>query len=202
MILSTIAPPKNQRFSFNGRFVAARYEEGCYEKYVFTYSLFREGLSTDDVEVAKGTAFQEIRPWAGFETGDFVREKLRGRRMAPGLIIAPCHRIFDGGVIRIVIKHAKTKQLKTWKHTPTSFISIFCISHGKQTYKLKKNKTLEKTFLVFSHKNEAQTKKKTNLRTSRAAIRASDSESAPPMPLAEDVRKRALSARDRRQIFQ
>ena len=72
------SPPKNQRFSFNGRFVAARYEEGCYEKYLFTYSLFREGLSTDDVEVAKGTVFREIRPWACFKTGDFGKEKLGG----------------------------------------------------------------------------------------------------------------------------
>ena len=32
----------------------------------------------DDVGVAKGTAFQEIRPCAGFKTGDFVKEKLGG----------------------------------------------------------------------------------------------------------------------------
>ena len=28
--------------------------------------------------VARGTVFQEIRPWAGFKTGDFVIEKLGG----------------------------------------------------------------------------------------------------------------------------
>ena len=30
----------------------------------------------DDVGVAKGTGFQEIRPWAGFKIGDFAKEKL------------------------------------------------------------------------------------------------------------------------------
>ena len=38
----------------------------------------RDYRPIDDVEVAKGTVFQEIRPWAGFKTGDFVEEKLDG----------------------------------------------------------------------------------------------------------------------------
>ena len=42
--------------------MAARYEEGCYGRYIFTHFLVREGLSTDDVGVAKGTLFREIRP--------------------------------------------------------------------------------------------------------------------------------------------
>ena len=42
------------------------------------YFVAREGLSTDDVGVARGTVFQEIRPWAGFKTGDFVQNKLGG----------------------------------------------------------------------------------------------------------------------------
>ena len=59
--------------------MAARNEEGCYEKYtIHNYVLVREGLSTDDVGVAKGTVFQEIRPWVGFKTGDFIQEKLGG----------------------------------------------------------------------------------------------------------------------------
>ena len=29
------------------------------------------------VGVARGTVFEEIRPGAGFKTGDFVKEKLR-----------------------------------------------------------------------------------------------------------------------------
>ena len=67
-------------FFNNERFVAARYEEGCHEKCIFTYFLVREGLlsADDDVGVAKGTVFQEIRPWAGFQTGDFAKEKLGG----------------------------------------------------------------------------------------------------------------------------
>ena len=34
--------------------------------------------SKDDIEVAGGTAFQEIQPGAGFEIGDFGKEKLGG----------------------------------------------------------------------------------------------------------------------------
>ena len=33
-------------------------------------------ISNDDVGVARGTVCQEIRPGAGFKTGDFVEEKL------------------------------------------------------------------------------------------------------------------------------
>ena len=51
---------------------------------MFTYFLVCEGLSTDDVGVARGTVFREIRPWAGFKTDDFVKEKLGGyRRTTP-----------------------------------------------------------------------------------------------------------------------
>ena len=58
--------------------MAAQHHEECYEKHVFTCFLVRKGLSTDDVGVARGTVFPEIRPWAGFKTGDFVKEKLGG----------------------------------------------------------------------------------------------------------------------------
>ena len=36
----------------------------------------RKGLSIDDVGVSRDTVFQEIRPGADFETGDFVKERL------------------------------------------------------------------------------------------------------------------------------
>ena len=48
------------------------------ERKVSTYFLVCKGLSIDDVGVLKDTIFQEIRPGAGFETGDFVKEKLAG----------------------------------------------------------------------------------------------------------------------------
>ena len=35
-------------------------------------------VSNDDVRVARSTVFPEIRPGAGFKTGDFVRENLGG----------------------------------------------------------------------------------------------------------------------------
>ena len=37
-----------------------------------------KALSNDDVWVARGTVFQEIRPGAGFKTADFVKESLGG----------------------------------------------------------------------------------------------------------------------------
>ena len=37
-----------------------------------------KGPSNDDVGVARGTVFQEIRPGVGFKTGDSVKEKLGG----------------------------------------------------------------------------------------------------------------------------
>ena len=37
-----------------------------------------ERLWNDGVGVARGTVLQEIRPGAGFKTGDFVKEKLGG----------------------------------------------------------------------------------------------------------------------------
>ena len=48
------------------------------EKTVFVRILVCKEPSNHDVGVATGTVFQEIRPWAGFKTGDFVEEKLGG----------------------------------------------------------------------------------------------------------------------------
>ena len=43
------------------------------------YVLVCRGLPNDDVvRRGRGTVFQEIRPGAGFKTGDFVKEKLGG----------------------------------------------------------------------------------------------------------------------------
>ena len=55
--------------------MAARDEEGSYEKRIFTHLHVRQGLSNDDAAVARGIVCQEIRPVAGFETGDFVKKK-------------------------------------------------------------------------------------------------------------------------------
>ena len=46
------------------------------ESKVSMYFLVCEGLSNDDVGVARGTVFQEVWPEAGLKTGDFVKEKL------------------------------------------------------------------------------------------------------------------------------
>ena len=57
--------------------MAARPEEGCYEKRILNHFHACEGLSNDYVGAAwSTTVFQEIRPGAGFKTGGFGKEKL------------------------------------------------------------------------------------------------------------------------------
>ena len=59
--------------------MAARHKEGRIQlkiKYPRIYFLECKGLSIDDVGVSRDTVFQEIRPGADFETGDFVQERL------------------------------------------------------------------------------------------------------------------------------
>ena len=48
------------------------------EKEVSIHFLVCKGLSIDDVGVSRHTIVQEIRRGAGFETDDFVKEKLGG----------------------------------------------------------------------------------------------------------------------------
>ena len=47
------------------------------EKYPYIFACAK-GLTVDDVGVSRDTVFQEIRPGAGFETGDFGKEKPGG----------------------------------------------------------------------------------------------------------------------------
>ena len=59
--------------------MAARLEEGCYEKVSTQQFLVRKRPSNADVEAARGAPyFPEIRPGAGFKTGDFFEEKFGG----------------------------------------------------------------------------------------------------------------------------
>ena len=46
--------------------------------YILLYFLACEGLSNDGAGLENGAVFQELRPGAGFETGDFVKYKLGG----------------------------------------------------------------------------------------------------------------------------
>ena len=50
------------------------------EKCLSTCFLVCKGLSIDDVGVSRDAVLQKIRPGAGFETGDIVKEKLGGLR--------------------------------------------------------------------------------------------------------------------------
>ena len=58
--------------------MAARHEDGCYEKDVFIYFHVCKGLSNDAGGVARGTVFQEIWPGVGLKTGVFVKHSLGG----------------------------------------------------------------------------------------------------------------------------
>ena len=74
---STIAPPPEPAVFFNERFMAARHKDTI-ENTVSMYFLVCKGLSIDDAGVSRNTVFQEIRPGTGFETSQFVEEKLGG----------------------------------------------------------------------------------------------------------------------------
>ena len=61
--------------------MAARHEEGCYEKKMpsgFFLLLAKETAKTMTSGRARGAVVQEVRPGAGFKTSDFVNERLGG----------------------------------------------------------------------------------------------------------------------------
>ena len=77
---STIAPPPKPTISLTD--VSWLFDTTrrciCYAKNIFMYFLVDERVSNDDVGVARAAIFQEIRPKAGFKTGDFVEKMLGG----------------------------------------------------------------------------------------------------------------------------
>ena len=77
---STIVLPQNQRFPLTNVSWLLDKRKGTIEKKsVHTIFLVCKGLTIDDVGgVSRDTVFQEIRPGAGFETGDFAGETLGG----------------------------------------------------------------------------------------------------------------------------
>ena len=78
MTHSTIPPSQNQRLSLTkGSWLLDRRKDTT-ERKVSIHFLVCKGLSIDDVGVSGDSVFQEIRPGAGFETADFVKEKLGG----------------------------------------------------------------------------------------------------------------------------
>ena len=73
---STLAsPPLKPRFSFTNVLWLLDTRKDTLENKVSIYLLVCKGLSIGDVGVSRVTETQEIRPGAGFETGDFVKEK-------------------------------------------------------------------------------------------------------------------------------
>ena len=75
---SRIARPQNQLFFLTKFLWLLDTRKDAIKNRIFTYFLVCKGRSNDDVGGARGTEFQEIRPGAGFKTGDFVEEKLGG----------------------------------------------------------------------------------------------------------------------------
>ena len=67
-------PPAETSDIFDERFMAARHEEECYEKNIFTCFFVCKGLSNGDVRVTRRTVLQKIRPDAGFKPGYFVEK--------------------------------------------------------------------------------------------------------------------------------
>ena len=61
---------------FNKRFMAARHEEGCYEKFRLRNCFFAKDYPTMTSGRIWGTEGQQIRPGACTKTSDFVKEKL------------------------------------------------------------------------------------------------------------------------------
>ena len=71
------SPPQNQRFYLpNVSWLLASRKDTI--ENVFIYFLVCKGLSIDGVGVSRDTVFQQVRRVVGFETGDFVKEKLGG----------------------------------------------------------------------------------------------------------------------------
>ena len=62
--------------------------------YILRYYLAcNKGPSNDDVWVANGTVFQEMRAGAGSKTGDFVQEKLGGGTVGTARNLPPKNRV-------------------------------------------------------------------------------------------------------------
>ena len=57
------------------------HEEICCEENISTliFLFAKDDRTITSGRVARGAVFQELRPGAGFKTGDFVKEKLGGR---------------------------------------------------------------------------------------------------------------------------
>ena len=75
---STTTPPKKQRFSPTEVSSLLDTREDAIEHKASICLLVCKDLSVNDVGVSRDTVLQKIRPGAGFETGDFVKEKLGG----------------------------------------------------------------------------------------------------------------------------
>ena len=73
----TVAPSKNSDFLQRTFRCCSTQKRIKQLKTKYPYFLVCKGLSIDDLGVSRDTTvFREIRPGAGFETGDFVKEKL------------------------------------------------------------------------------------------------------------------------------
>ena len=76
---STIAPPKKKRrFSLTRVPWLLDTRNDAMKNTASCIFFVWKGISNDNVGVARGAVFQEVRPGSGFKTGDFVKEKIVG----------------------------------------------------------------------------------------------------------------------------
>ena len=72
---STIPPPKVKPAIFFNEWLLDTRTDSLGNRVSICF-VVRKDLSIDDVGVSRDNVFHEIRPGAGFETGDFVKERL------------------------------------------------------------------------------------------------------------------------------
>ena len=98
------------------------------KNYLDAFSCLHEGLSNNDVWVAKGTVFQETRPGADFKTGGFVEENLGGYRgTTPNMFLTSLINITDF-VTGISLAIPSPRTTVVVRRTLTTIITIHNVS--------------------------------------------------------------------------
>ena len=96
--------------------MAARHEEGGYEKNILKHFFACKGLSNSDVGAATGTVFQEIRAGVGFKTGVFVKEKFGGATIERLRPKAPLSKPVQAMLLPWVTEPMKPKKIRKLRH--------------------------------------------------------------------------------------
>ena len=97
------SPPKKPAIFFNERFMAARHKERMQLKtnYPYVFLCAKAYRSMTSGRVSRDTVFQEIRPGAGFETGDFVKKSWGCYRRTN--LLHSCTPFVDDALVRLCV---------------------------------------------------------------------------------------------------